>query len=242
MEVLDAGSGSAVLIRTRTHALLFDTGDSWNTRGSRVRQVVIPSLDAAGLPRVDTLVLPALDDDRARGAALLAMERGIGESLVGGGWPGSGLARRCRNDTWTWDGVGFVTHVVGRHCLLRVAVGEAAVTLSGDLDVAAERALLARLARDAMASDLVVIGRQASDTASSSEWIENTAPGFAIATGGVEGAQSRRRVLDRWHRRGARILDTHVHGALVLRLGAHGIELEATARASRFPFHWRRPV
>jgi competence protein ComEC len=191
---------------------------------------------------VDTLVMPALDDDRARGAALLAMERGIGESLVGGGWPGSGLARRCRNDTWTWDGVAFVTHAVGRHCLLRVAVGEAAVTLSGDLDVAAERALLARLARGAMVSDLVVIGRQASDTASSSEWIENTAPGLAIATGGVEGAQSRRRVLDRWHRRGARILDTHVDGALVLRLGAHGITLEGTARSSRFPFHWRRPV
>lgn len=242
IEVLDAGSGSAVLIRTRSRVLLFDTGDSWNTRGSRIRQVVMPALDAAGLRRVDLLLMPALDDDRARGAVLLAMDRGVGETRVGGAWPGSGLAGRCRNASWRWDGVEFATHAVSRHCLLRVSVGEVAATLSGDLDAAAERALLASVAPQAMASDLVVIGRQGGEAASSPEWIENTAPGLAIATGGVEGAQSRRRVLERWRQRGSRILDTHADGALVLGLGAHGIEVVATARASRFPFHWRRPV
>jgi competence protein ComEC len=158
---------------------------------------------------------------------------------VGGGWPGSGLASRCRNASWHWDGVEFVSHALGRYCLLRISVGEAAVTLSGDLDAAAERALLARAS---MASELVVIGRQGSETASSREWIENTAPGLAIAAGGIDGAQSRRRVLERWRHRGGRILDTHVDGAVVLGLTARGIEIQATARASRFPFHWRRPV
>ncbi|MDF3019224.1 MAG: internalization-related competence protein ComEC/Rec2 [Steroidobacteraceae bacterium] len=239
IEVLDAGNGSAVLVRTRSHLLLFDTGDSWNTRGSRIRQVVMPALDSGSLRRVDVLLMPALNGDRARGAVLLAMERGVGEMSVGGGWPGSGLASRCRNASWHWDGVEFVSHAVGRYCLLRISVGEAAVTLSGDLDAAAERALLARAS---MASELVVIGRQGSETASSREWIENTAPGLAIAAGGIDGAQSRRRVLERWRHRGGRILDTHVDGAVVLGLTARGIEIQATARASRFPFHWRRPV
>ena len=239
IEVLDAGSGSAVLIRTHSHLMVFDTGDSWNTRGSRVRQVLMPALDAGRLPQVDVLLMPALDDDRARGAMLLAMERAVGETRVGGGWPGSGLARPCRDESWQWDGVGFTTHAMGRYCLLRVHVGKVAMTLSGDLDAAAERAVLAN---ENMASDLVVIGRQGSETASSREWIENTAPGLAIATGGIEGAQSRRRVLERWRRRGGHILDTHVDGAVVLGLSARGIEIEATARASRFPFHWRRPV
>ena len=239
IEVLDAGNGSAVLVRTRSHLLLFDTGDSWNTRGSKIRQVVMPALDSGSLRRVDVLLMPVLNDDRARGAVLLAMERGVGEMSVGGGWPGSGLASRCRNASWHWDGVEFVSHAVGRYCLLRISVGEVAVTLSGDLDAAAERALLARAS---MASELVVIGRQGSETASSREWIENTAPGLAIATGGVDGAQSRRRVLERWRHRGGRILDTHVDGAVVLGLTARGIEIQATARASRFPFHWRRPV
>lgn len=242
LEVLDAGNGSAVLIRTHSRTLLFDTGDSWNTRGSRARQLVLPAMDAIGLRRLDVLLLPALDADRARGAVLLATERGVGATRVGGGWPGSGLAVRCRNASWRWDGVDFATHAVSGRCLLRVSVGEVAVTLSGDLDAAAERALLTRAAQGAMASDLVVIGRQGSEAASSPEWIENTAPGLAIATGGVEGAQSRRRVLERWRRQGARVLDTHVDGALVLGLGARGVEVAATARASRFPFHWRRPV
>jgi competence protein ComEC len=242
IEVLDAGNGSAVLIRTQTHALLFDTGDAWNTRGSRIRQVVIPAMDAAGLPRVDVLLLPALGDDRARGAALLAMERGIGEVVVGGGWPGSGFAGRCRSASWRWDGIGFSTYAAGRYCLLRLAVGKVAMTLSGDLDAAAERALLARVAPQGMASDLVVIGRQAGASASSPEWIENTAPGLAVASGGIAQAQSRRVVLERWRQRGSRVLDTRIEGALVLGFSARGIEVEATARTSRFPFHWRRPV
>lgn len=244
IEVLDAGNGAAIWIRTRNHSLLFDTGDSWNTRGAKIRQVVMPALDAAGLQGVDILLLPALSDDRARGAALLAQERGVADTRVGGGWPGSGLARHCEDASWQWDGVRFQTHAAGRRCLLRLTVGEVAITLSGDLDAAGERALAARAARGIRdwASDVVIIGRQGSESASSPEWIETTAPGLAVATGGVEGAQSRHRVLDRWRQRGSRVLDTHVDGAIVLGIGTHGVEVEATAHASRFPFHWRRPV
>ena len=36
---------------------------------------------------VDMLVLPALNEDRAQGAALLAFERPVRSVLVGGGWP-----------------------------------------------------------------------------------------------------------------------------------------------------------
>ena len=54
----------------------------------------------SGIRRVDLLVLPRLDPDRAAGAALLAAERGVERILVGGGWPGNcaaggGLSRRA---------------------------------------------------------------------------------------------------------------------------------------------------
>jgi len=38
------------------------------------------------------------------------------------------------------------------------------------------------------------------------------------------------------------VLDTRTDGAIVLELGARGMELREIARTSRFPFHWRRPV
>jgi hypothetical protein len=63
---------------------------------------------------------------------------------------------------------------------------------------------------------------------------------LAVATGGIARAQSRQRVLDRW-RRVARVIDTHEAGALKLVLDARGVAVQASARAARYPFHWRRP-
>jgi competence protein ComEC len=240
LHVLDAGRGTAALLQTRHHVLLFDTGDAWNTRGARLTELVLPALDALDLERVDGLVLPRLDEDRARAAALLALDRQLTRAHVVSDWPGSGVGARCRDATWSWDGVGFTTYAQGLHCLLRVFVPGHAILLAGDLDAAAESALLARLLPGALVSDVVVIGRQASDLGSSKRWIENTDPGLAIATGGIAQAQSRQRVLARWRGR-ARVLDTRNEGAVVLELSARGIALERVARTSRYPFHWRRP-
>jgi len=240
LSVLDTGRGSAVLIRTREHALLFDTGDAWNTRGSRLAELVLPAMDAFELRRVDQLVLPVLDDDRARAAALLALSRPLHGIRVAAAWPGNGLAVRCRDAGWTWDGVTFTTYAVGRHCLLRIAVAGHAALLAGDLDAAAELQLLARTGDAELATDAVVIGRQVSDLGSSRQWIERTAPGLAIATGGIAHAQSRQRVLERWRRR-ARVVDTRRDGAVEMELSERGIEVTRLARSSRYPFHWRRP-
>src|SRR5262245_45765892 len=63
MVVLDAGRGSAVLLTTQHHVVLFDTGDAWNTHGTRLAQVVNPALDALGVRRIDLLILPGLNPD-----------------------------------------------------------------------------------------------------------------------------------------------------------------------------------
>ena len=121
--VLDAGRGSAVLLVTRAHVLLFDTGDTWNTRGSRVREAVLPALDAMAARAVDLLVLPTLNADRAQGAALLAFERELRSLRVGGGWPAASLpASACRDSQFRWDGVLIQTFAAGEAGrLLRVA-------------------------------------------------------------------------------------------------------------------------
>jgi competence protein ComEC len=236
--------GASILVATRAHVLLFDTGDGWNTHGSPVKQLALPALSALGRRHVDLLVIPGLNEDRAQGAALLADESDLARILVGGGWPATSLpTAHCRDARFRWDGVDFETWVAGaglRYCLLRVSVGAHRVLLAGDIDAAAERALLRRLPAGALASDAVVMGRQASSLASSAEWIEATAPGLAIATGGIDGSDSRAQTLARWRESGARIEDTRRAGALELGLGTNGVELRKVARRARYPFHWRR--
>lgn len=242
VDVLDAGRGTSVLVTTHRHALLFDTGDSWNSHGTAVARTVLPALDAYGIRRVDLLVLPRLDEDRAAGAALLAFDRGIGGIRVGGGWPASRLpAGRCRDARFTWDSVDIETWAAGRgrYCVVRVVAAGRTLLLSGDLDAAAERELLARWT-PGRADDVVVMSRQAGAAASSPEWIESSRARLAIATGGIAGSDARARTLARWRAAGVRVLDTRADGAVQFAFGTRGITGLATARTARYPFAWRR--
>lgn len=243
--VLDAGRGTAVLVATHSRVLLFDTGDSWNTRGARLRRVVLPQLDASGRDAVDLLVLPALNPDRAHGAALLAQERGVGQVIVGGGWPASRLpARRCADATHHWDGVTVAVFAAGRagqFCALRVSVDAHALWLTGDLDARAEAALLSRLPPEQVRAQAVLMSRQASNSGSSPQWIEATGARVAIASGGAVNSESRSLARSRWQRAGATLLDTGRDGAVEIEIGTHGVRTVRVARSARYPFPWRRP-
>jgi competence protein ComEC len=244
VSILDTGRGSAVLLLTHSHVLLFDTGDSWNTRGNRVREVVLPALDAMGRRTVDLLVLPTLDEDRARGAALLAFERELREVLVGGGWPAASLpATACRNSHLHWDGVEIQTFAAGaarQYCAMRVSTGAYAILLAGELDAAAELELASRLPAGALDSTAVLMSRHGSAAGSSPRWIEATSARWGIVAGGMSASRSRAATLARWRRSGATILDTRRDGAIELGLGTSGVRVIAVAQASRYPFIWRR--
>ena len=244
VSVLDAGRGSAVLLATQRHVALFDTGDAWNTHGTRLAQVVSPALAALGVRRIDLLILPGLNPDRAAGAALLAIDRQVDRILTGGGWPGTSLpVATCGDSRFHWDGVDFEIFAAGRRgeaCVLRVSVGAQALLLAGDLDAAAERALLARLPARALMSDVVVLSRQAGAPGSSREWIDSTRAALAVATGGIAGSNARALTMDRWRDAGVAVLDTRRDGGVEIAFGTHGIAVRGPARAARYSFAWRR--
>jgi beta-lactamase superfamily II metal-dependent hydrolase len=112
--------------------------------------------------------------------------------------------------------------------------------LAGDLDAAAERQLLARLPPRALASDVVLMSRQAGAPGSAPEWIESTRADLAVATGGIAGSNARALTIDRWRRAGARIIDTRREGGVEIAFGTHGIAVRGPARTARYPFAWRR--
>jgi competence protein ComEC len=244
VQVFDAARGTAVLIATRSHAVLFDTGDSWNTHGTMAPRVIMPALDALGIHRVDLLILPRLDADRAAGAALLALERDVGQILVGGGWPATSLpASACRDSERRWDGVRlqlFSAGKAGGHCVLRISTGGWSMLLPGDMDVNAERDLLSRLPDGELGSDVVLLSRQASSRGSALEWIEASRAVTAIATGGIAGSEARAQTLARWRHAGVHVLDTRALGGIQFAFGTPGVAAFEAARPARYPFAWRR--
>lgn len=68
MTVLDVGQGAAVLVQTRHHTVLFDTGVRYSHENDSGSRVVVPYLQALGTSVIDELIISHSDLDHAGGA------------------------------------------------------------------------------------------------------------------------------------------------------------------------------
>lgn len=68
LTALDVGQGSAVLLRTRGHVLLFDAGNMYGPQSDEGSRAIRPLLRASGISRLDALVLSHADMDHVGGA------------------------------------------------------------------------------------------------------------------------------------------------------------------------------
>ncbi|SDO49794.1 competence protein ComEC [Paracidovorax cattleyae] len=109
----DVGQGSAVLVRTAGHALLYDAGPRYGPQSDAGERVLVPMLRAGGV-RLDRVMLSHRDTDHTGGAAAVLAAH-PGTDLWGSLEPGHALeaqgaraVTRCEaGQQWTWDGVRF---------------------------------------------------------------------------------------------------------------------------------------
>jgi competence protein ComEC len=159
----DVGQGTAVLVRTHAHLLMFDTGPPLGDDNDTGRRLLLPLLQARGEPRIDTLLLSHADADHVGGAQSL-IDRLPVEALRTSLSPGHPLRANpiphtacLAGQRWTWDGVRFaILHPFpadyrpgaktnALSCVLRVvgADGRSAL-LTGDVEAPGEGRLVAR--------------------------------------------------------------------------------------------------
>lgn len=143
---VDVGQGSAVLVRTAGHALLYDAGPQYSREADAGERVLRPLLRALGVTRLDALMLSHRDTDHVGGARVLiesvAIER-LSSSLAPdhpllalAGARGAALERCDAGRRWRWDGVDFEllhpsAHMLdaelgssnARSCVLMVSAG-----------------------------------------------------------------------------------------------------------------------
>ena len=67
MTALDVGQGTAVLIQTPRHTLLYDTGPRYSTETDAAQRVLLPYLRHQGIHQLDVLVVSHRDQDHAGG-------------------------------------------------------------------------------------------------------------------------------------------------------------------------------
>ncbi|MGP6460602.1 DNA internalization-related competence protein ComEC/Rec2 [Pseudomonas parakoreensis] len=225
---LDVGQGLAILIRTRHHTLLYDAGPRFGDFDLGQR-VVLPALHKLGVDRIDLMLLSHADADHAGGA--LAVSRGLKVARVISGDP-PGLpailrAEACESGRqWQWDGVRFqlwqwsAAHDSNqRSCVLQIEANGERLLLTGDIDTAAERALLESPL--ALPTHWLQAPHHGSRSSSSMALLRALGPHSVLISRGQGNSFGHPHplVLARYRQQGLRIYDSAQHGAIHLRLG-----------------------
>lgn len=179
IEVLDAGSGSAVLLRTARHALLAGSAESFGSRGRGFISRLQPQLRARLPWGPEAWVIGRTDGDRLAGLAA-ARARGVAGRAFGIVLAPRSLPPEltsCDLRRWQWDGVDFELQraVSGRGCLLTVVNRGHRTVLLVDGDEA-DRARL--LAHSDSAPDLLLLPARARGA--------DTVHGYLVQGAGVE--------------------------------------------------------
>ena len=227
----DIGQGNAVLVRTATHSLLYDTGPRYSLESDAGHRVLVPLLRAFD-ERLDMLVLSHRDTDHTGGApAVLAMQpQAVLLSSIEATHPLQALrpAQRCEaGRRWTWDGVSFevlhpfdadyrsFTRPNAVSCVLRIGNGRATVLLAGDIERLQEAALVARTAEAHLRADVLLGPHHGSKSSSSAPFLAAVQPRIALVQAGYRNrfGHPAGEVVARYMERGTRLVESARCGA-----------------------------
>ena len=225
---LDVGQGLAILVRTRHHTLLYDAGPRFgdNDLGERV---VLPTLRKLGVSGLDLMLISHAHADHAGGAQAVAKGLPVRRVLSGEPLelPTELQAEACESGRqWTWDGVQFALWQWAaaresnpKSCVLQIEANGERLLLTGDIDTAAERALLDSPL--AVTTDWLQSPHHGSRSSSSPALLAALQPAAALISRGQGNAfgHPHPTVMARYRQRGMAIHDSAEQGAIRLQLG-----------------------
>lgn len=225
---LDVGQGLAILVRTRHHTLLYDTGPRFGDFDLGER-VVLPTLRKLGVNGLDLMLISHADADHAGGARAVANGLPVKQVLSGDplALPAELRAEACESGRqWTWDGVRFqlwqwpsASDSNQKSCVLQIEANGERILLTGDIDSAAERALLDSPL--AVPTDWLQAPHHGSRSSSSAALLAVLQPKAVLISRGNGNSfgHPHPTVVARYQKRGMAIHDSAEQGAIRLHLG-----------------------
>ena len=244
--IFDVGQGLAVAVQTQHHALLYDTGPDFSGDADSGNRILIPTLRALGIAKLDGLVITHDDIDHTGGAASVMQAMPID-------WVSSSLpnehplianlsnTHRCQaGEKWQWNGVDFAIlspdaasyadekmRDNNRGCVLRISIGSQHILLAADIEKEAEKKLIAEHA-DQLFTTLLVVPHHGSKTSSTEEFIATTLPDYAVFTVGNRNrfGHPKQEIVQRYADSGATLLRSDEDGAILVEMNAQGVRVE----------------
>jgi competence protein ComEC len=260
VDVLDVGQGLSVTIRTRNHALIYDTGPSFSAETDAGSRIVVPFLRAQGLPRLDGLMVTHNHNDHSGGAnaILEAVPVDWVATSLPADAPPIALAPRVMRcfggQHWDWDGVRFAMlyprwesyNLDGlsenaHSCVLKIDSPYGGILLPADIEQESETELIASSGRQ-LPADVMVAPHHGSSTSSSAAFLSAVAPRLIVIGVGYHNrfGHPKPDVIERYVTRKTRVLRTDLDGAIALKFSAQGIAAEGYR--GRYRRYWQSPL
>ncbi len=228
--LLDVGQGLAVVIRTREHVLLYDTGAKFSADFDTGKAVILPYLKSIGINKLDKVIISHGDNDHIGGFQSLAKEMLITETLssVPEKLQGDNIHLCKSGQNWTWDGVSFeILHPEpdyagkgnNRSCVLKIDNGYKSVLLTGDIEATAETVLMKN--NQDLDVDLLVAPHHGSKTSSTTDFLSVVSPEYVLFPAGYRNRfhHPAEMVVKRYEESDIKHLNTATDGAIRFNIG-----------------------
>ena len=256
--MLDVGQGVSALVRTARHALLYDTGPPFGPGADSGNRIIVPYLRAAGVSRLDALIVSHDDDDHWGGAA--SVQQAIPVDLTLTSLPDldplvllAGPAGRCEaGQRWEWDGVRFeLLHPTSasygdrsvrdndRSCVLKVEAPGGRALLPADIERRSEEELLRRVP-ERLRAEVLLAPHQGSRTSSTLAFVQVVAPRVVVFPVGYRNrfGHPHREVVRRYAEEGVRIYRTDRDGAVMVSIRSEG-SISVTPYRALYRRYWQ---
>jgi competence protein ComEC len=266
LTMLDVGQGSAAIIRTASHVLVFDSGAKFSDSMDAGTSVLIPYLRSQGVRKLDRIIISHGDIDHIGGAQSLLDEFPeadlLGQDIEGLVLHDAGAENKqiCyAGMQWQWDGVIFDIvspeasagnsrlpnhRTVKRNnhsCVLRISSASGSVLFTGDIEKTVEDQLLQKYPEQ-LAADILIVPHHGSNTSSSQAFISAVKPKLALISVGYKNRYRLPSALvtDRYEAAGSELLTTDKTGAVTVKLlAAEGITVTRYRETARKYWHHR---
>ncbi len=238
--LLDVGQGLAAVVQTQKYTLIYDTGPRYSSSFDTGSAVVVPFLNSVGIDKVETLIIGHGDNDHMGGARSVIEQIEVKQIITSVPQKVSwqyGAQRCVKGQQWQRDGVLFeIVHPSSDRfegndgsCVLRVSSlngadkMRASLLLSGDIEAAAERALLSER-QDKLPARVLVVPHHGSKSSSSAAFVAVVSPQYALFPVGYLNRYGfpHTTVTERYQQQGAEMLQTSTAGAITVHFDGDG--------------------
>jgi competence protein ComEC len=247
VDILDVGQGTAVLLSTASHLLLYDSGPGDGERFNLVNQVIEPAILHSGHDMPDRIIISHADLDHAGGLSALQLRYPFSQISAKLPETRPGLDSCDNGLKWNWDDISFeVLHpgpflpYLGNDssCVLSVRTAHVSILLPGDISTAVEQRLLQS---GLLPHDVLLVPHHGSNSSSSIAFLQRLKPKAAVATAGAGNRFDfpRPEVTRRFKNLDIDFWSTNACGAVRFDFSGDGSMTASSARQTRAaPWRW----